>query len=81
MYPYLIQVYKSQVFYLWCNLCCMFVIQTLYIVFQTPLGFLSLLDEESRFPRGTDLTFLEKVLLILNLLFFSIILCLLFTSP
>jgi len=27
---------------------------------QKPLGLLSLLDEESNFPKGTDLSFLEK---------------------
>lgn len=41
---------------LWCFSLCIFVISA-----QKPLGLLSLLDEESTFPNGTDLTFANKL--------------------
>ena len=34
---------------------------TLFLFMQKPLGLLSLLDEESTFPNGTDLTFANKL--------------------
>ena len=32
-----------------------------YLLVQKPLGLISLLDEESNFPKATDLTFANKV--------------------
>lgn len=38
-----------------------YIIDALVFVLQKPLGLLSLLDEESTFPNGTDMTFANKL--------------------
>lgn len=50
---------QSLYYYLKINLDCISL--NLLCALQKPLGLLSLLDEESTFPNGTDLTFANKL--------------------